>query len=58
MLYKSDFVVYRISECKLVEQISSNVLDAKQNAFLNHFGKIVVTFFQKKQDDAILLSLD
>jgi len=58
-LYKLPHVVLRVSGDvkKLLDGITSNTLDAPQNAFLDRFGKIVVVFWQVSDGDSILLVL-
>jgi folate-binding protein YgfZ len=56
-LYKLPHIVLRVSgDVKnLLDGITSNTLDAQQNAFLDRFGKIVVVFWQLHDDDSMVL---
>lgn len=57
-LYQLNKTVLRITNnpTKLLQGITSNILDAPQNAFLDRFGKIVAIMDQLKiNDDEILL---
>ena len=49
-VYRLDDVAIRVSGNaeKLLSGLTSNTLDAPQNAFLNMHGRIIATFWQKK----------
>lgn len=58
--FKANKIVIKLKNnvSKLLKGVSTNTLEANKNAFLDVFGKIIVTSYQIKFDDEVLLIIE
>lgn len=58
--FKANKIVIKLKNNvnKLLKGVSANTLEANKNAFLDVFGKIIITSYQIKGDDEVLLIIE